>query len=86
MGKNRLISLTCMFLPITRRIPTDSLYISMQAVFRTGDKSEDKAMLEWLCSPGLCDSGESTSLNSDKNPAANVYTMSMEIKRRVCPL
>lgn len=37
-------------------------------------------MLEWLCSLGYVTAGINYTLNSDKNPAANVYTMSMEIK------
>ncbi len=48
--------------------------------FRTGDKSEDAKMLQWLCSLGYVTAGINYTLNSDENPDANVYTMSMEIK------
>lgn len=48
--------------------------------FRTGDKSEDAKMLQWLCSLGYVTAGINYTLNSDENPTANVYTMSVEIK------
>ena len=51
--------------------------------FRTGDKSEDAKMLQWLCSLGYVTAGINYTLNSDENPAASIYTMSMEIKESI---
>ena len=51
--------------------------------FRTGDKSDDAKMLQWLCSLGYVTAGINYTLNSDENPDTNVYTMSMEIKESI---
>lgn len=51
--------------------------------FRTGDKSDDAKMLQWLCSLGYVTAGINYTLNSDQNPTAIVYTMSMEIKESI---
>lgn len=51
--------------------------------FTTGDKSEDKAMLEWLCSLGYVTAGINYTLFGDENPDANIYTQSMEIKESI---
>lgn len=51
--------------------------------FRTGDKSDDAKMLQWLCSLGYVTAGVNYTLSSAENPAANVYTMSMEIKASI---
>ncbi len=48
--------------------------------FTSGDKSDDKAMLEWLCSLGYVTAGINYTLFSEQNPDANIYTQSMEIK------
>jgi acetyl esterase/lipase len=49
--------------------------------FTSGDKSDDTQILEWLCSKGYVAAGINYTLFSeDKNPDANVYTQSMEIK------
>ena len=70
-----------LYVPADNTKDTYGLIVYLHAGgFRTGDKSEDKAMLEWLCSLGYVTAGINYTLNSDKNPAANVYTMSMEIK------
>ena len=51
--------------------------------FRTGDKTDDAKMLQWLCSLGYVTAGINYTLNSNENPDANVYTMSMEIKNSI---
>lgn len=49
--------------------------------FTGGDKSDDAQILKWLCSKGYVTSGINYTLFSeDKNPDANVYTQSMEMK------
>lgn len=48
--------------------------------FTSGDKSDDAAMLEWLCSKGYVAAGINYTLFSEEHPDANVYSQSMEIK------
>lgn len=48
--------------------------------FNSGDKSNDTETLQWLCSKGYVTAGINYTLFSEKNPFANVYTHSMEIK------
>lgn len=48
--------------------------------FTTGDKSDDKATLEYYCSKGYVTAGINYTLFSEQNPDSNVYTQSMEIK------
>lgn len=47
--------------------------------FTTGDKADDAAMLEWLCSKGYVACGINYTLRTEENDAS-VYTQSMEIK------
>lgn len=50
--------------------------------FTSGDKSDDTKILQWLCSKGYVAAGINYTLfNEDKNPDANVYTQSIEIKK-----
>ena len=51
--------------------------------FTTGDKSDDKAMLEWLCSKGYVAVGINYTLRNDAHPDVSVYSQSMEIKRSI---
>ncbi|WP_434309466.1 alpha/beta hydrolase [Hominifimenecus sp. rT4P-3] len=48
--------------------------------FTSGDKSGDAEILTWLCSKGYVTAGINYTLFSEKNPDANVYTQSVEIK------
>ena len=50
--------------------------------FTTGDKSDDKAVLQWLCSKGYVTAGINYTLRTDENNAS-VYTQSMEIKEAI---
>lgn len=51
--------------------------------FTSGDKSGDAEMLQWLCSKGYVTAGINYTLFSEKNPDANVYTQSIEIKESI---
>ena len=48
--------------------------------FTGGDKSGDAEILKWFCSKGYVTAGINYTLFSEKNPDANVYTQSVEIK------
>lgn len=51
--------------------------------FTSGDKVNDADNLKWLCSKGYVAAGINYTLFSEKNPDANVYTQSMEIKEAI---
>ncbi len=48
--------------------------------FTTGDKSDDKEMLQWLCGKGYVAVGINYTLRDDAHPEASVYSQSIEIK------
>lgn len=48
--------------------------------FTSGDKSDDKNILSWLCAKGYVAAGINYTLFNEDNPDANVYTQSLEIK------
>lgn len=50
--------------------------------FTTGDKTDDAAILQWLCSKGYVTAGINYTLRTDENDAS-VYTQSMEIKEAI---
>ena len=73
-----------LYVPADNSKKTYGLIVYLHAGgFRTGDKSDDAKMLQWLCSLGYVTAGINYTLNSDENPDANVYTMSMEIKESI---
>lgn len=51
--------------------------------FTSGDKSGDAQMLQWLCAKGYVAAGINYTLFSEKNPDANVYTQSVEIRESI---
>lgn len=51
--------------------------------FTTGDKADDKEMLQWLCSKGYVAAGINYTLRNEAHPEASVYSQSMEIKESV---
>lgn len=51
--------------------------------FTSGDKSDDKEMLEWICSKGYVAAGINYTLFSESQPDVNIYTQSMEIKTAI---
>lgn len=48
--------------------------------FTTGDKADDKEMLQWLCSKGYVAAGINYTLRDEAHPETSVYSQSMEIK------
>lgn len=73
-----------LYVPADNSKETYGLIVYLHAGgFRTGDKSDDAKMLQWLCSLGYVTAGINYTLNSDENPGANIYTMSMEIKESI---
>lgn len=50
--------------------------------FTSGDKSDDRSILEWLCSKGYVTAGINYTLRTDTNEAS-VYSQSMEIKEAI---
>lgn len=51
--------------------------------FATGDKKDDKEMLQWLASKGYVAAGINYTLRNENNPKASVYTQSLEIKKSI---
>ncbi len=51
--------------------------------FTTGDKADDKEMLEWLCSKGYVTAGINYTLRDDAHPEISIYSQSMEIKESI---
>ncbi len=51
--------------------------------FTSGDKSGDAQILQWLCAKGYVAAGINYTLFSEKNPDANVYTQSVEIRESI---
>ena len=49
----------------------------------TGDKSDDREVLSWLCSKGYVAAGINYTLRTEEHPDASVYTQSMEKKEAV---
>lgn len=48
--------------------------------FTSGDKSDDREMLQWLCSKGYVAAGINYTLRDETHPETSVYSQSMEIK------
>lgn len=72
------------YLPVDNTKEAYGLVVYLHAGgFTTGDKSDDAKMLQWLCSKGYVAAGINYTLKSDKNPEANVYTQSVEIKESI---
>ncbi len=51
--------------------------------FTTGDKYDDKDMLQWLCSKGYVTAGINYTLRDNDHENVSVYSQSMEIKASV---
>lgn len=51
--------------------------------FTSGDKTDDREMLQWLCSKGYVAAGINYTLFSEEAPDANVYTQSVEIRNSI---
>lgn len=73
-----------LYLPADRSKDTYGLVVYLHAGgFTTGDKADDKEMLQWLCSKGYAAAGINYTLCDDAHPEANVYTQSEEIKASI---
>ncbi|MCM1188638.1 MAG: alpha/beta hydrolase [bacterium] len=51
--------------------------------FTTGDKSDDREMLEWLCSKGYVAAGVNYTLRDEAHPETSVYSQSVEIRESI---
>lgn len=51
--------------------------------FTTGDKADDKDMLQWLCSKGYVAAGINYTLRDENHENASVYSQSMEIQASI---
>lgn len=70
-----------LYLPADKSRKSYGLVVYLHAGgFTTGDKTDDKEILQWLCSKGYVAAGINYTLFSDDNPDANVYTQSEEIR------
>ena len=49
--------------------------------FTSGDKADDREMLQWLCSKGYVAAGINYTLRDEAHPETSVYSQSMEIKK-----
>lgn len=73
-----------MYLPLDNTRNDYGLVVYLHAGgFTSGDKTDDKQMLSWLCSKGYVAVGINYTLFSEENPTANVYTQSLEIKEAI---
>lgn len=70
-----------MYLPSGDKKESYKLVVYLHAGgFTTGDKADDKEMLQWLCSKGYVAVGINYTLRDEAHPDASVYSQSMEIK------
>lgn len=70
-----------MYLPAGQKKESYKLVVYLHAGgFTTGDKADDKEMLQWLCSKGYVAVGINYTLRDEEHPTASVYSQSMEIK------
>lgn len=73
-----------LYLPKDNRRDTYGLVVYLHAGgFTSGDKSDDREMLAWLCSKGYVAAGINYTLRSEEHPEASVLTQSNEIKAAV---
>lgn len=73
-----------LYLPADGSKDTYGLAVYLHAGgFTTGDKADDKEMLQWLCSKGFVAAGINYTLRDDAHPEANVYSQSEEIKASI---
>ncbi len=70
-----------LYLPADRAKGTYGLVGYLHAGgFTTGDKADDREMLQWLCSKGYVAAGINYTLRDDAHPEANIYSQSEEIE------
>ncbi len=73
-----------LYVPADNSKETYGLVVYLHAGgFTTGDKADDKAMLQWLCSKGYVAAGINYTLRDEAHPEASVYSQSVEIKNSI---
>lgn len=73
-----------LYLPKDNTIDRYGLVVYLHAGgFSSGDKSEDKRTLAWLCSKGYVAAGINYTLASAEHPDASVFSQSNEIKAAI---
>lgn len=73
-----------LYLPAEKTKKAYGLVVFLHAGgFATGDKSDDKIILQWLCSKGYVAAGINYTLRNDQNPTASVYSQSVDIKESI---
>lgn len=73
-----------LYVPANRSKATYGLVVYLHAGgFTTGDKADDKEMLQWLCSKGYVAAGINYTLRNDVYPETSVYSQSEEIKNSI---
>ena len=73
-----------LYLPADKDKKSYGLVVYLHAGgFTGGDKSDDAKMLEWFCSQGYVAAGVNYTLQSEKNPSASVYSMSLEVQESI---
>ena len=73
-----------LYVPADNTKDTYGLVVYLHAGgFTTGDKADDKEMLQWLCSKGYVAAGINYTLRDENHPKANVYSQSEEIKASI---
>ncbi len=73
-----------LYVPTDKSKETYGLVVYLHAGgFTTGDKADDKEMLQWLCSKGYVAAGINYTLRDENNPTASVYSQSEEIKTSI---
>jgi acetyl esterase/lipase len=72
------------YLPADKKKKSYQLVVYIHAGgFTTGDKSDDKEILQWLCSKGYVAAGINYTLRDGDHPDASVYSQSVEIKESI---
>lgn len=70
-----------LYLPKDQSKTNYSLVVYLHAGgFTSGDKADDKKMLQWLAAKGYVAAEINYTLRDENNPNANIYTQSLEIK------
>ena len=70
-----------LYVPADKSRKTYGLVVYLHAGgFTTGDKADDKTMLQWLCSKGYVAAGINYTLRDENHPEASVYSQSVEIR------
>ncbi|MFR7920807.1 MAG: alpha/beta hydrolase, partial [Anaerostipes sp.] len=73
-----------LYLPVDDSKESYGLVVYLHAGgFTSGDKTDDKEILQWLCSKGYVAAGINYTLRDDAHPEASVLSQSNEIKESI---